>query len=83
MENLNKAALLLILVGMVIIVFAVLQSLPTIQTPSIAGGAVIFIGPIPIFLGWGAPAELILMLVILMVIFTLLGFILFRSAKRT
>lgn len=76
---------MLVLLGLGLVILGLVQTLLEIhpQLPSISGGAVtlIFIGPIPIFLGWGAPIELVLILIILMVIITILGLILRRSAR--
>ncbi len=78
----DKFAFLLIIAGISIIILGVALTIPEIQSTSTAGGAIIFIGPIPIFLGWGAPAEITLLLILLMLILTVMGLILFRSSKR-
>ncbi|MGQ9759421.1 MAG: TIGR00304 family membrane protein [Candidatus Methanomethylicaceae archaeon] len=81
MDRLDKIALLLILLGAGLVIFGLIHTLSTIPPSSISGGAVIFIGPIPIFLGWGTPVEIMLILIILMVIITVLGLILFKTAR--
>ncbi|MDH5810862.1 MAG: DUF131 domain-containing protein [Candidatus Methanomethylicaceae archaeon] len=79
----DKFALLLIIAGVSIIILGIALTLPNFQQISVTGGAVIFIGPIPIFLGWGAPSEIIFLLILLMLVLTVMGFFLFRSARRS
>lgn len=64
-------AALLISIG---ILLMALEALPHFQNA--VGGAVIFIGPIPIVIGFGAPFELLLLLLIIAII----GFILLIKA---
>ncbi|MEM2126134.1 MAG: DUF131 domain-containing protein [Candidatus Methanosuratincola sp.] len=79
----DKFAILLIIAGVSIIILGIALTLPNFQQISVTGGAVIFIGPIPIFLGWGAPSEIIFLLILLMLVLTVMGFFLFRSARRS
>ncbi|MCQ5361999.1 MAG: DUF131 domain-containing protein [Candidatus Methanomethylicia archaeon] len=79
----DRLVLLLIVAGISIIILGVALTIPEIQQTSTAGGALIFIGPIPIFLGWGASAEITLLLIVLMLILTVMGLILFRSSRRS
>ncbi|MCX8182069.1 MAG: DUF131 domain-containing protein [Candidatus Methanomethyliaceae archaeon] len=79
----DKFALLLIIAGISIIILGIAITIPELQPTSVTGGAIIFIGPIPIFLGWGTPTEITILLMLLMLILTVLGLILFRSAKRS
>jgi len=72
----EKAALALILSGIVLVTG--IASGP----PSASGGIVIFIGPIPVFVGFGDP-SLMALLLILMVILTAIGFILLRIGGRS
>lgn len=77
----DRFALLLIIAGIFVVFLGIALFMPEIQQTSITGGAVIFIGPIPIFFGWGAPAEVIFLLILLMLVLTMVGFILYKSAK--
>lgn len=56
-------AILLISIGIFLIM---IEFLPYFQ--NITGGAIIFIGPIPIIIGFGAPLELLLLLLIIAMI---------------
>jgi len=73
----EKAALALILSGIVLLVTGIASG-----PPSASGGIVIFIGPIPVFVGFGDP-SLMALLLILMVILTAIGFILLRIGGRS
>ena len=79
----DKFAFILVIAGISIIIFGVALTIPEFENISAAGGAVIFIGPIPIFLGWGAPSEIIFLLILLMLVLTVMGLVLFRFAKRS
>lgn len=79
----DKFAFLLIIAGISIIILGIALTLPNLQQISVTGGAVIFIGPIPIFLGWGAPSEIVFLLILLMLLLTVMGFVLFRSTRRS
>ncbi|GEM_PF-1249014 len=77
MRTTEKAALALILSGIVLLVTGIASG-----PPSASGGIVIFIGPIPVFVGFGDP-SLMALLLILMVILTAIGFILLRIGGRS
>jgi len=47
-----------------------------IAPPMGAGGVVIFIGPIPVFVGWGEPSWITLILVVVMAILMIMGLLL-------
>lgn len=81
MDHSNKLALLLVLAGVSIVLVGVALSIQDLQPVSATGGAVIFIGPIPIFIGWGAPTEVTITLIILMIILTIIGLVLFRFPR--
>ncbi len=77
MRTTEKAALALIVSGVVLLV-AGIASGPS----SASGGIVIFIGPIPVFVGFGDP-SLMAVLLILMVILTAIGLIFLRIGGRS
>jgi uncharacterized membrane protein len=64
-----------------LILIGILQLAPAQQptsTSSVAGGLIIFIGPIPIFIGSGTPSSLVIIMAVIMAALTVIGVIIFR-----
>ena len=80
MVHLDKLSLILIVAGIFFVLAGVFQGAITLPEITGASGVVIFIGPIPVFIGWGEPSSLILILVVIMTILTIMGLLLhYRS----
>jgi uncharacterized membrane protein len=81
MVHLDKLSSILIMVGIVFVLIGALQMSITLPETTGAGGVVIFIGPIPVFVGWGEPSSIILILVVIMAILTIMGLLLRYRGK--
>ena len=77
MKSLDLAALAAILIGVTLILAGILQ-LPFSQTASGAGSVIIFMGPVPIFIGSGVPSILVVMMAAVLSAITIIAVILFR-----
>lgn len=82
-SKLFLVGMLLVFIGMLILIFSSISFvLSNVGNASIATGALIMIGPIPILIGAGIPPIALIFLIILMLALMILQLYMFFSFKK-
>jgi len=83
MVHVDKLSLILIAAGILFVLAGLFQGAITLPETTGASGVVIFIGPIPVFIGWGEPSSLIVILVVIMAILMIMGLLLHHRGRAS